>query len=150
MDSTSVPQIQVEDNIPPVMSTEQRTALHRYIDEVIRERPELGPEELGEHLLGKLHTVAALNGLEGDLTAFRAELIKDLHIMLHAQAQNFAQETTKALKEELRTEYKEYLEANKMSGLKKAGLVVGTLAMAGGIYYIGRRNGRAIGQLENV
>ena len=132
------------------LNAEQRTALHRYIDEAIQEMPELGPEELGEHIINNLRNAAAFTNLERDLAAFKVDLIKDLHIAMHAQAQNFAEATTAAIKEELSGEYAEYLKANKMSGAAKAGIVVGTLALAGGVYYLGRRNGRAIGQLENV
>lgn len=148
MENNSVPQIQVKDS--RALSPEQKAILHTYIEEVIQERPELDPEELGDLLLSRLHTVAAFNHLEEDLEAFKKNFIEALHIAMHAQATNFATTTTEALKAELKEEYKTYLEANKMSGLTKVLLVGGTLTVAGGVYYLGRRNGRAIGQLENV
>jgi hypothetical protein len=146
MDSNSVPQIQIEDS--KTISPEQKAAIFSYLEEVIAVQPELGPDELGEHLLDALHTVAAFKGREDELESFKNSLIEELHTAMHAQAKNFAEHTAKALKEELSGEYEEYKKANKMSGTKKVCAVLGTVTVAGVVYYLGRRNGRTIGRLE--
>ena len=71
-------------------------------------------------------------------------VMKQLNATLSAQAQNVADRAV----DSMATKYQQHMEAQKMSGLAKAGIVVGGAVTIATVYALGRYNGKKIGHLE--
>lgn len=139
---SSAPAVHIEDSDDNAVEFGPKD-IKRLVAEAIQENPAVNMDELRQMVREELSKMDMDPGL------MQEAVMKQLNMALHGQAQNFAERAANDIKEDLREEFKAYQESQKWSTTKKVCVVGGTAATMGIVYYVGRRNGRKIGSLEN-